>query len=131
MRQERSRQDFERLLDKLEREPDFAAVGREFIGTFLVGLAHGDDRVARDWARRNEAPHLWAHRYRKVVANLSETLRKRPDEAATEMRAAVTAAVKGASRTPTERPARNYNNLSDAEYAAELKREYGINSKLI
>lgn len=102
-----------------------------------------DDAFVRGWieARVDENPDLskaWVDRekdprgFKKVVDTLSRDFAKRyskglPDRAQTEDRAAVTAAVRGAStKAPEAKPA-NFSSMSNQEFNKYVEDNYGYN----
>lgn len=93
---------------------------------YLHARANKDPRVAQAWAKRHENPSA----YQKVLKSLGGDFAKKfadlPDQAATEDRAAVAAAVRGAS-TRTQEPAidtKQLQGMNDAQFAA-FKRSLG------
>lgn len=92
-------------------------------------MANEDPRIQRAFAERHTNPQAWE----RVEKGLSREFAKEMkaltdiDPNATEDRAAVAAAVRGAStqRAP-ETPAPNYSQQSNAEYRRSVREQYGF-----
>ncbi len=96
------------------------------IEDYLAARAQRDPRLASAWQNRHDNPAAWG----KVVDALGQQMAKKfaslPDKGATEDRAAVTAAVRGASTKAPEGKVPDYSRLSNAEYAEKVEKEFGF-----
>lgn len=89
----------------------------EEIQDWMDGRAKRDPRLQQAWLARANNPGAWAKVEKALSQDLAKKFSKLPDPDATEDRAAVTAAVRGASqKAPAETPP-NYGNMTDAEFA--------------
>ena len=93
---------------------------------WMEGRAKRDERLRTAWLNRQQNPAAWG----KVVDGLGRELHKKfaklPDANATEDRAAVTAAVRGASTKAPEGKAPEFSGMSNSEYRETVKKEYGF-----
>lgn len=89
--------------------------------------ARKDPRLARAWRDRADSPK----QFQQVVEALGRTLAKKftrlPDLNATEDRALVSAAVRGASTKAPEGKAPDYSKLSNQEFNRKVEDELGFN----
>jgi hypothetical protein len=122
------REDFGRLVergDKMLREAG-ATVPEGFARMWLTERALNDERLRETFDNRYRSPqHL--RRAEQVVdrllSDLSRAAKTAPDPEATAVRAAVTAAIRGAStRTLPPEKAPDYGQMSDGEFRQELRK---------
>lgn len=89
------------------------------------GRAKRDPRLQQAWLNRASNPGAWSKIEKALNQELAKKFSKLPDPDATEDRAAVTAAVRGASqKAPAETPP-NYGAMTDAEFA-QAKARLGL-----
>ncbi len=121
----RYRQDMDKTIADIrgDLDPDFA--DNDFVEAWLDAQARKDPRLAQAWVNRNANPK----QFDKVKAELGKALKgkfsKLPDRQATDDRAAVTAAVRGASNRAPETKAPDLSRLTDAEFQREKEKMFG------
>lgn len=118
---------------KFEREfkPVLAAVrgdipaevlSDEELTDLIDGRAKRDTRLQNAWNNRANNPKAWSGVQKALSAEIAKKFSKLPDPDATEDRAAVTAAVRGASQAAPREAAPNYGAMTDAEFQKEKAR---------
>lgn len=95
------------------------------LADLLDGRAKRDPRLADAWMNRHQNPKAWAKVEEAIGREISGKFAKLPDKAATEDRAAVTAAVRGASQKAPEGKAPDYSKMSDGEFAKAVEGQHG------
>lgn len=83
----------------------------------IDGRARRDPRLQQAWLNRASNPAAWNKIEKALGQEMSKKFTKLPDPDATEDRAAVTAAVRGASQKAPAESAPNYGAMNDAEFA--------------
>lgn len=86
----------------------------------LDARAKRDPRLANAWLDRSRNPQGWKKVQDGLARDFSKRFSRLPDPAATEDRAAVTAAVRGSSQRAPEAKAPDYGKMSPAEFEAEV-----------
>lgn len=89
--------------------------------------AKADPRLANAWLNRKNDPQKFAKVVNGLGRKLQERFAKLPDKQATEDHAAVAAAVRGASTKAPEGQPPKFGNLSNADFAKEVEKNYGFN----
>ena len=106
----------------------------DYARTWFINEAMTDPVLADAWENRHASPEAAGIAQRQIdrsMRKLGKHLRGLPDPVATDDRAVVTAAMRGASgRAPPEAPP-NYSSMSDADFNRELKTKYGIDNSRI
>lgn len=106
-----------------EAVAEFDHLPADFAETWLMAESVRNKELRQAFDNRYSSPQAkhWAEsRFKRAMQRLYKAAQSVPDRQATEDRAAVTAAVRGASSTaPPERPP-NYGAMNDAEFKAEL-----------
>jgi hypothetical protein len=106
-----------------EAVAEFDHLPADYAETWLMAESIRNPELRKAFDNRYSSPEAkhWAEsRFKKAMQNLSKAAKSFPDRAATEDRAAVSAAVRGASGAmPEERPP-NYGAMNDAQFKAEL-----------
>lgn len=92
---------------------------------WLDGQAKEDPRLQQAWLNRKANPAAWSKVEKAISAKLAKKFHKLPDPNATEDVEAVTAAVRGASRTAPADPPPKFGSMSNAEYRKTVKEKYG------
>lgn len=91
-------------------------VDDELVEGFLHARASKDQRIAQAWVNRDKNPQAFASVLKTLGKELSGKFADMPDSQVTEDRAAVAAAVRGASTKASESPPPDYSKMSDAEF---------------
>jgi hypothetical protein len=94
----------------------------DLVGAWIDAEARKDPRLATAWVNRDSNPKQFQKVVEQLGRNFSKKYGKLPDANATEDRAAVTAAVRGASTKAPEGKAPDYSRMSDAELRAEKEK---------
>lgn len=121
----RYRQDMDKTIADIrgDLDPDFA--DNDFVEAWLDAQARKDPRLAQAWTNRNANPK----QFDKVKAELGKALKskfsKLPDRQATDDRAAVTAAVRGATNRAPEAKPTDFSKLSDNEFQKAKEALFG------
>lgn len=95
------------------------------IEDWLDGRARRDPRLAQAWQNRHQNPEAWGKVTDALGQQMAKKFAKVPDKAATEDRAAVTAAVRGASTVAPTGKAPDFSRMSQREYGDAVEKEYG------
>lgn len=108
--------DMNETIKKVRGELDSTLFDDTLVEAWLDAQARADSRLSNAWVNRHANPKA----FEKVVEGLGRTFVKKygnlPDKAATEDRAVVTAAVRGASTKAPEGAAPDFSKMSDAEF---------------
>jgi hypothetical protein len=130
LQRERDNLDFRSLVQYVRAAmPDvLSEMSTETLQALLVGAAKVDGRIAEAWQGRYARPRQWETRLTNLMHKLRSDLSRRPDAEATETKYAVADAVRrgGYGNGRPDRPAPNYNDLTDKEFAQYIAREFGI-----
>lgn len=94
----------------------------EELTDLIDGRAKRDTRLQNAWNNRASNPKAWSGIQKALSAEIAKKFSKLPDPDATEDRAAVTAAVRGASHKAPAEQAPNYGAMTDAEFQKEKAR---------
>ncbi len=102
-----------------------------FAEAFLMSQAVKDEKLRTAWDHRNANLDPWSKRIvqgylKSAVAKVRKAAETVPDADATATRAAITAAMKGASVRVTADPPPNLGALSDAEFSAYTRKNFGF-----
>lgn len=124
-RQHRFRQDMDKTLHSVRGDLDSAYFDDTFVESWIDAEARKNPGLGQAWANRHAEPK----KFEKVVDALGRSFAKKygtlPDRSATADRAAVTAAVRGAStKVPEVRPP-DFTGMNNNEYREEHKKLYG------
>lgn len=92
----------------------------EEIQDWMDGRARRDPRLAQVWLQRTTNPGAWNKVEKVFKQDLAKKFSKLPDPDATEDRAAVTAAVRGASQKAPAETTPHYGAMTDAQLNQEL-----------
>ena len=92
---------------------------------WLDAQAQQDQRLAKAWVDRHANPKQFEQVKTALAKNFAKKFSKLPDAAATEDRAAVTAALRGASTRAPEGKAPEYGKLSNADFEKEKAKLFG------
>lgn len=119
------RHDMDKTINEIRGDLDPDLVDDDLVESWLDAQARKDPRLARAWLERSNNPKAFDKVKAELGKSLARKFAKLPDRGATEDRAAVAAAVRGAStRTPEERPA-NYAGMGNADVKADIEKKYG------
>lgn len=110
------------VLDRIRGEIPKDVLANEEIQDLIDGRARRDVRLQQAWLNRASNPAAWTKLEKALGQELSKKFSKLPDPDATEDRAAVTAAVRGASQKAPAETAPNYGAMNDAEFQKEKAR---------
>lgn len=126
LQQEKFRKDMDSTINRVRGDLASDYFDDTFVEAWLDAEARKDPRLAKAWTDRNANPK----QFQKVVDQLGRTFAKKygklPDAQATEDRAAVAAAVRGASTQAPEGKAPDYKGKSDAEFREDVRKNYGF-----
>lgn len=131
----RLEQEISTIKDRLSREDINKAIEivgagtnapRRIVKGYLEELAREDPRLAKAWNNRDADPKGWDRILKSAAKEFSKELRSSVvDEAATEDKAAVMHAMRGASnRQPEEQPT-DLSRLSTHDFRKEVREKYG------
>ncbi|MCA1546306.1 hypothetical protein I6F36_05745 [Bradyrhizobium sp. BRP19] len=134
--QRQEREDFAEVVDEAAQFLEGAAhIGdpKQFVTRWLLAESQLDPRLAEAWQHRRDSKEHQAYAVRTIKAafkKMSKEVSRMPDPQATEDRALVSAAVRGASSKlpPAETSAayaRRVERMSDADFQAEADRLMG------
>lgn len=119
------RRDMNETLRKVRGSLDPEFFDDKFVEAWIDAQAREDPRLQQAWTQR----HANQKQFEKVVEGLGRNFAKKygklPDKAATEDRAAVTAAVRGASTQAPEPASLDVSRMSDGEARAAIEKAYG------
>jgi len=125
---ERDLQDAQRLFDAMRK--DFPDLSERTIKAMLTDAYFTNQRVADAWQSRYENKAGWARAVENIKAELAIETRSRIDLDATETRHAIAAAVtRGGGLSPRAPVMPDLSQLSDAEFAAFKKDNFGFDSR--
>ena len=130
LREEQRAQQFQADLDNAikqvrgDLDPDF--FDDAFVESYMDAEAKRNPKFAQAWANRNTNKRGFESVLGAVHRKMAKHATSRPDPNATEDRAAVTAAVTGATDKAPESPAPDLSGMSDAELREFTKKNYGF-----
>ena len=104
------------------------AVGDDYAKRWLLSEANLTPGLGHAFDHRHDSPEAlraWKKLESKALDRLWRSAKSQPSQEATEDRAAITAAVKGASRTPPPEKPPNYAEMDNIQFRNELKK-YGL-----
>lgn len=97
----------------------------EDIHDWINREAKKDNRLAQAWVNKEKDPAGFNRIVRGLERKLAQRFSNLPDNTATADRAAVTAAVRGASTKAPEAKPLDLSNKTDAEARDEIRKNYG------
>jgi hypothetical protein len=123
---ERDRADEVMAINSIRGDIGKEVYSDDMVAGWINGIAKSDERVQSAWKNRHAEPE----KYQRVVASLgrrfrSEQVGNLPDRDATADRAAVTAAVRGASTRQPEAKPPDFSRMSDAEARDAIQKQHG------
>jgi hypothetical protein len=123
---EKAQRDMHSTVNAIRGERDAGIFNDSFMTTWIDNQARLNPALTQAWLGRHADPAS----FRRAVDHLSrkfekEVVSRTPDREPTEDRAAVTAAVRGASAKQPEGAPPNYGRMSDNEFEAEKARMFG------
>lgn len=125
LRTEQMQRDLAPVVSKIKAAMPAEILDDAEVEDWLEGRARRDPRLAQAWQNRHQNPEAWG----KVVDALGQQMAKKfakvPDKGATEDRAAVTAAVRGASTVAPVGKAPDYSRMSPREFGDAVEKEHG------
>ena len=125
---QQERADFEEVLSEANDYLEGLPVAEDFAKRWLLAEVQLNPMLKEAWEYRRASPEHQAHAV-KVIRRMFKDMRRSaehtPDPVATEDRAAVTAAVRGASQMAPPAKAPNYSKMSSNELNAEWDRLLG------
>ena len=107
------------VLERIRGDIPKEVLGNDEIQDLIDGRARRDPRLQQAWINRAQNPGAWNKIEKALGQELSKKFSKLPDPEATEVREAVTAAVRGASTKAPAEKAPNYGAMTDAEFQRE------------
>lgn len=118
------REDISRLVNEVRGDSD---IEPDLVEAWIDAQARKDIRLQRAWLERDVNPQAFQNIAKGLAKEFAKRASKRIDPQVTEDRAAVAAAVRGASthRAP-ETPPPNYAQQSNAEYRRSVREQYGF-----
>lgn len=119
-----SRADLDSAVAKV-KELSGLGVSDKIIKATLNGLAADDPRLTRAWQNRHNDPAAWTGVLKGVAKSLRSEFATTIDRDASEDRAAIEAAVRGASTKTPEPDAPNFASMNDTQARAEIEKRYG------
>lgn len=120
---ERDHMDFDRLVRTFRDE--FPDISQRVLETFLIGRHASDERTADNWRKRYVDPARWTREIGRLKAELHADAPKAIDVEATETKLVVSAAVRGGRPTPRDDALPRLNDMTDSDFSAWTKREFG------
>jgi len=134
LRTERQKETFRKDMDAMVKnvrgnlDPEF--FDDVLVESWIDAQARQDSRLLQVFANRHDNPKQFAKIVDTLNRNFARKWSKLPDKGATEDRAAVAAAVRGASTTaPPEKPP-EYASKSNTEFRNEVREKYGYTPKV-
>lgn len=120
------KQDMDATIKSIRGDLDPSVFDDGLVEAWLDSQARSDPRLQRAWLQRDNDPK----QFERIRGELGKAFHKKfsrlPDPNATEDRAIVAAAVRGAStKAPDDKPP-NYSSLSNTEYRKEIQDRYGF-----
>lgn len=125
--QEKFRTDMDKTLKSVRGDLDAEFFDDKFVEAWIDAQARADTRLSQAWLNRNSNPKQFQRVVEALGKQFAKNYSKLPDRQATEDRAAVTAAVRGASGKAPEGKAPDYKGMSDTEYRQAVRKDYGFN----
>lgn len=118
------REDIGKLVKDVKGDLD---IEDDLVEAWIDAQARKDARLQRAWLERDANPQAFQSIAKGLGREFAKRASKRIDPQATEDRAAVAAAVRGAStqRAP-DTPSPNYTTQSNAEYRRSIREQYGF-----
>lgn len=98
------------------------AVTDKMIRGYLAETAQEDPRFMSAFETRHSDPAKWERIVAALGRQMAKELGNAPDKAATDSRAAVTAAVRASTTPGTDAQPKNWNSMSNAEFEQEAQR---------
>lgn len=95
------------------------AVTDKMIRGYLAETAQEDPRFMSAFETRHSDPAKWDRIVTALGRQMAKELGHVPDRAATDSRAAVTAAVRASTTQASSEPAKNYASMSNSDFEAE------------
>lgn len=120
------RRDMDQTIKTVRGNLDAEIFDDLFVEAWMDAQARSDPRLSQAWVDRHKNPK----QFQKVVEGLGRTFEKKygkalVDKGATDDRAAVASAVRGASTQAPEGKAPNFAAMSDREFEAEKAKYMG------
>lgn len=124
MAQRIEREDLNKLVKEVKGDLDF---DDDLVEGWIDAQARKDPRLQKAWLERDTNPQGFQKIAKGLAQEFAKRTSKRVDPQLTEDRAAVAAAVRGAStqRAP-ETPPPNYSQQNNAEYRRSIREQYGF-----
>ncbi|MGI9503675.1 MAG: hypothetical protein ACR2RE_11530 [Geminicoccaceae bacterium] len=94
------------------------AIDDDLVEGLLYRKANTDQRFLRAFQLRHESPGTWANMQKAMHRELADKVSAKPDEALTDDRQAVEAAVRSASTGSSEDAPPDFNSMTDQELNA-------------
>lgn len=120
------RQDMQKTIATVRGELDPETFDEPLVEAWIDAQARQDPRLKTAWVNRHASPKQFERVVQGLARNFAKKFSRLPDRNATEDRAAVTAAVRGASTKAPEGKAPDFKEMSDAEFNESVKKEYGF-----
>ena len=113
------------VLTRIRGDIPSEVMSDEELTDLMNGRASRDPRLKNAWENRASNPAAWNKVEKALNAELIKKFQKLPDPNATEDVAAVTAAVRGASKQAPPAQAPKFGGMSNAEYRKYVKENHG------
>ncbi|QWG16120.1 hypothetical protein KMZ68_13810 [Bradyrhizobium sediminis] len=123
--QQQETADFDMIVGLANDHLEGLPVPDDFAKRYLAAEYQMNPELKKAWDERRASPDHDEYATRvikRVLKQMHKSASRIPDLQATEDRAAVTAAVRGASRAAPEPARPNYNRMTDNEFSAEKDR---------
>lgn len=126
--QQQESADFAEVLSEAGEYLNGLPVAEDFAKRWFLAEAQLDPNLKEVWDHRRDSPEHQAYAVRalkRAFKKMQHSAKRTPDPHATEDRAAVTAAVRGAGGRVPDSVRPNYERMNPAEFAAEKDRLFG------
>lgn len=119
------KRDMKTTVDEVRGDLDPSIFDDKIVQAWIDVQAQEDDRLSQAWQNRHADPKKFNAVKAALGKKLANQFAKMPDARATEDRATVAAAVRGASTRAPEAKAPNFSVMSDNDFQAEKDKMFG------
>lgn len=120
------KQDMEGTVSAIRGDLPAEVFDNGLVEAWLDSQARQDPRLQKAWLERDNNPKQFERVKAELGKSFAKKFSKLPDPAITEDRAAVSAAVRGASSRAPAEPPPNLSRMSNSEYRQKVIQDYGF-----
>ncbi len=117
--------DGKEAVEAIRGDINSAVYPNEMVEGWIKSVGEKDPAIKEAWQNRYTDPHTYTRTVDRLSRRFYKEFGKLPDNEATNDRAAVAEAVRGASTRAPEPQAKNFGRMSDGEFAAEKDKLFG------